>query len=187
MTMDAWPVPGAAAFLALASRTFPAGARVLDVGGDAASAALLQAQAHVTVEPVGAPFLPALAAPAGPAEGLVCPMPTRLGPLIPLLRAFHDALTEGGVAVVSDLVWQTAPTPELMRAFAPPPGSEKVRPIEGYEMQVEHAGFAIVERQDLAPTDWHAFYDNDPARRAALASDARGAARLSIWVLRKEG
>ena len=181
--MDAWPVPGAAPFLALASRTFPAGARVLDVGGDAASAALLQAQAHLAVEPV-APTLPSLPVPAGSAEGLVCAAPTRLGPLIPLLRAFHDALGDEGVAVVSDLVWQTAPTPELMRAFTQP-GREKVRPIEGYEMQVEHAGFAIVERQDLAPGDWHAFYEADPARKAALAGDARGAARVSLWILRK--
>lgn len=184
--MDAWPVPGAQQLLALASRTFPAGARVLDVGGDAASAALLQAQAHLAVTPLAPPYLPRLDAPRGAAEGLVCPMPTRLGPLIPLLHAFHEALAEDGVAVVSDLVWQTAPTPDLIKAFAPGPGLEKVRPIEGYEMQVEHAGFGIVERQDLAPADWHPFYDGDPARRAALAGDARGAARLSIWILRKQ-
>ena len=183
--MDAWPVPGAPQLLALATRVFPAGARVLDVGGDAASSALLRTQAHLDVEPVGPPFLPSLAAPPGAAEGLVCAMPTRLGPLIPLLQAFHDALAPGGVAVVSDLVWQTAPTPELMKAFAPPAGKEKVRPIEGYEMQVEHAGFVLVERQDLRPEDWHAHHDADPARRAALAGDARGAARLSLWVLRK--
>lgn len=183
--MEAWPVPGAEAFLAMACRSFPAGARVLDVGGDAASAALLQAQAHLRVEPVAAPFLPALAVAPGAAEGLVCPSPTRLGPLIPLLRAFHEALGTDGVALVSDLVWQTAPTADLMKAFAPAPGGERVRPIEGYEMQVEHAGFAIVERQDLDPKAWHPSFDADPAKRAALAADARGAARLSVWLLRK--
>ena len=182
--MEAWPVPGAAAFLAMAARAFPAGSRVLDVGGDAASAALLQAQAHVRVEPLAPPFLPSLAVPAGSADGVVCPSPTRLGPLIPLLRAFHEALAVEGVALVSDLVWQTAPTPELMRAFSEP-GREKVRPIEGYEMQVEHAGFAVVERQDLGPDAWQPFFDADDAKRVALAGDARGAARLSIWVLRK--
>lgn len=182
--MDAWPVPGAAQLLALAARTFPAGSRVLDVGGDAASAALLQAQAHVVVEPVTPSSPPALPVPPGSADGLVCAMPTRLGPLIPLLHAFHDALAEGGVAVLCDLVWQTAPTPELMRAFTAP-GREKVRPIEGYEMQAEHAGFAIVERQDLAASAWHGAFEADPAKKAALAGDARGAARLSLWVLRK--
>lgn len=182
--MDAWPVPGAPQLLSFAARAFPAGARVLDVGGDAASAALLQAQAHARVEPVGPPFLPALAAAPG-ADALVCARPTRLGPLIPLLRAFHDALAEEGLALVSDLVWQTAPTPELMKAFAPPQGGERIRPIEGYEMQAEHAGFAILERQDLDAKDWHPYFDADPARKAALAGDARGAARLSVWLLRK--
>lgn len=184
--MDPWPVPGAAPFLSLAMRAFPAGSRVLDVGGDAASASLLQTQAHVTVEPVNPPFLRSLSVPAGSADGLVCPFPTRLGPLIPLLKEFHEALAPEGVAIVSDLVWQTAPTPELMKAFAPAPGGERVRPIEGYEMQVEHAGFTVVERQDLAPSDWHGFFAADAGRKEALAGDARGAARVSVWVLRKD-
>ncbi|GEM_PF-6987649 len=110
-------------------------------------------------------------------------LPTREGPLIPFLMRLHDGLPEGGVAVVADVVWQTAPTPDLIRAFAPAPGREKVRPIEGWEMQAEHAGLAIVERLDVPSSSWAPLAT--PEQRAALAGDARGAAKLAAWALRR--
>jgi len=110
-------------------------------------------------------------------------LPAREGPLIPFLMRLHDDLPEGGVAVVADLVWQTAPTPDLMRAFAPAPGREKVRPIEGWEMQAEHAGLAILERHDLPREAWLPLLT--PEQRAAVQADARGAAKLAAWALRR--
>lgn len=111
--------------------------------------------------------------------------PTAQGPLIATLKGFADGMTHGQLAVVSDLVWQTAPTAELIRAFAPPAGREKLRPIEGYEMQAEHAGFEVAERVVVEPKAWHPFFDQDPAKKHALAADARGAARVCVLVLRK--
>ncbi|MEA3202152.1 MAG: hypothetical protein QOE90_3580 [Thermoplasmata archaeon] len=105
------------------------------------------------------------------------------GPLIPFLMRLHDGLPPGGVAVVADVVWQTAPTPALARAFAPAPGGEKVRPIEGWEMQAEHAGFAIVEKLDVPRAEWAPH--EGPARREAIEADERGAARLVAWALRR--
>lgn len=182
--MQPWPVPGAQAALELAASTFSKGASVLDVGGTDDSTRALASRAGIHATPVAA-SLPALPVPAESAEGLLCPFPTRFGPLIPMLHAFHDALAPGGLAVVSDLVWQTAPTPELIRAFAPAAGQERVRPIEGYEMQADHAGFEIVRRVDVTPGEWHPFFAADEARRAALSGDTRGAARVSVWALRR--
>lgn len=117
------------------------------------------------------------------ARALFCPFPTRFGPLHPTLQRLHDALEPGGLLVVSDLVWQTAPSQELAVAFRPAPPAERVRPIEGYEMQLEHFGFAIARRVDLAPAAWHAHFAGEPAKHAALAKDERGAARVSAWAL----
>jgi hypothetical protein len=112
--------------------------------------------------------------------------PTAQGPLLATLGRYHQATLAGDLVVVSDLVWQTAPSVELIRAFAPAPGQEKVRPIEGFEMQAEHAGFAIAERVVVDPALWHPAYADDAAKRAALAGDGRGAARVCVWVLRRE-
>lgn len=108
--------------------------------------------------------------------------PSRDAALIPLLMALHDELPPHGAVVVCDLVWQTAPTPELLHAFSPALGRDKVRPVEGYEMQVEHAGFEIAARETLPA----ALAASTPEQHAALAADARGAARVVCWVLRRE-
>jgi SAM-dependent methyltransferase len=118
---------------------------------------------------------------------VLCFDPSRLGPLVRVLQDFHESLAPGGVAVVSDVVWQTAPTPQLAQAFAPQPGREKVRPIEGYEMQIDHAGFDVVERLDFGRAEWLAHVAHHPAagaQAAAIAADERGAARYSAWLLR---
>ena len=118
------------------------------------------------------------------AAGVLMLQPARWGPLIPQLMAVHDALAPGGLAVVTDPVWQTAPTPELAKAFAPAPGLEKVRPIEGYEMQLDHAGFAIVERLDFKRDAWLEALAKDDPRRPAVEADARGALRACAWLVR---
>lgn len=171
--------PGSGAILQLAAKVLPPGARVLDVASGAAPA--LPGR-HVTALSADG-VLPRLQSWAEPVDGLVALQPTRLGPLIPLLRVFQAALKPDGRAVVSDLVWQTAPTPELLRAFTPAPGGEKVRPIEGYEMQIDHAGFLVVERLDIERGAWAPFYADDAAKRDALAADTRGAAKIAGWVL----
>lgn len=127
---------------------------------------------------------PALAAPQT-ADVVILLRPTRFGALIPLLQQARAALVDEGLAIVSDVVWQTAPTPELMRAFTPVGGGEKVRPIEGWEMQAEHAGFDIVERRDVDVSELRALFADDGGRSAALAADARGAAKLAVWALRR--
>ena len=155
------------------------GAQVLELDDGSAPVArpLAAAGFHVTTTRGG----PALAAPET-VDAAVCLEPTRIGPLIPTLQQLRAALVPDGVLVVSDLVWQTAPTPELLRAF-PAPGREKVRPIEGWEMQAEHAGFDIVERRDVARDALMAALVG--AQRDAVAADERGAAKLAVWALRK--
>ena len=100
--------------------------------------------------------------------------PSRSGHILPALRALHDALPEGAEALVTDVVWQTAPTPELALALAPPAGGEKVRPIEGYEMQLDHVGFEILERSDV---------DVEPLLHGV--ANERRAARACTWRVRK--
>ncbi|HEX2022007.1 MAG TPA: hypothetical protein VHH36_04795 [Candidatus Thermoplasmatota archaeon] len=175
--MDA---PGSDAVLALAAK-LPRGVQALEVDDGSASLAprLAALGLHVTATRPG----PALA-PPGSVDAFVCQRPTRLGPLLPLLGQLRAALVEDGAGVVSEIVWQTAPTPDLIRAFAPPPGREKVRPIEGFEMQVEHAGFAIVERLDADRAAWAKLLPD--AQRDAVLADDRGAARLCAWLLRSE-
>lgn len=126
------------------------------------------------------PFAPAE---EGHARGAFAPMLTRHAALIPTLMALHDALPDGAVAVVSDFVWQTAPTPELVRAFAPAPGREKVRPVEGYEMQADHAGFEIAEKLALPRAAWLDALGAE--QRQAAEADARGALQLVAWALRR--
>lgn len=117
----------------------------------------------------------------GALEGVIAPFPTRGAPLMPFLQALRRALREDGAAALVDLVWQTAPTPELLRAFAPAPGREKVRPVEGYEMQIEHAGFAIRARETVPRADWTPGLGADA--RAAVEADTRGAARVVLWTI----
>lgn len=171
--------PGAKQALALVARHAPKGAQALEVDDGAASLAreLSELGLHVTSTRAGA----ALAAP-GSADVVLCLAPTRFGALIPLLGQVRAALADGGVAVVTDLVWQTAPTPELIRAFSVP-GREKVRPVEGFEMQAEHAGFEIIERAEVERDDVLASYQGP--QRDAIAADERGAARVCAWALRK--
>lgn len=172
--------PGADALMDLAARTLPTHASVLHLGGPSIPPARL-ASRRLTALPFdeALPYLEAHA--ADPYDAILAAFPSRDAPLIPLLRAMHGALRAGGVALVCDLVWQTAPTPELVRAFAPAPGREKVRPVEGYEMQAEHAGFEIAERATLDP----ALAAQTAQQRGALHADARGAARVVAWTLRR--
>lgn len=183
--MDAWPAPAADAAVKVALEVFSKDDLVLEPGGTEASAQLLSSRGGFRMIPVEPPFLPDLLSPISGPTGVFCPFPTRLAPLIPLLQAVHNVLPPGGRAVISDLVWQTAPTPELAQAFQPAAGRERVRPIEGYEMQVEHAGFEIERRVDVPPAEWVAFYDAEGVRAAALARDTRGAAKVAVWVLRR--
>lgn len=113
--------------------------------------------------------------------------PSRLGPLVQVMQDFCEALAPDGHAVVGDVVWQTAPTPELAQAFAPAPGRERVRPVEGYEMQLEHAGFDVVERLSFGRDEWLAHFAHHPAavaQRQAVEGDERGALRFAAWVLK---
>lgn len=175
--------PGRDEALALATRWFPARAQAIEL--DDGTASLLRELAGAGFSVTGARPGPALAAP-GTFDGAVCLQPTRLGSLMPTLQRLHDALAPDGLLVLTDLVWQTAPTPALLQGFAPAAGREKVRPIEGYEMHVEHAGFALVERLDVDRAAWAAALAKaEPAKAAALASDDRGAARAVAWCWRK--
>lgn len=166
--------PGLAAFATFAARHAPPGSRALFVGD--APPATLEAAA-VSAEDA----LARLQASPGAFDAIVAPWPTRALPLLPFLSAARDALAPGGRLVLCDLVWQTAPTPELLRAFAAAAGRDKVRPIEGYEMQIDHAGFDIIERAELPRADWAPALA--PDARAAVEADARGAARVAGWVL----
>lgn len=122
-------------------------------------------------------------APPESLDAIVAAWPSAHGALMPLFASMARALRPGGLAIVCDLVWQTAPTIELLRAFAPAPGREKVRPVEGYEMQVEHTGFEVVERAVIDPARWLPGITAE--QRAAAEADTRGAARLAAWVLRR--
>lgn len=175
-------LPGGKEALELVRAHVTRGAQLLEVddGGAPLGRDLAAAGYHVTSTRPAA----SLAAP-GTADAVLCLQPTRFGPLIPTLQQIAAALAPGGILVASDLVWQTAPTPELMRAFAPPPGREKVRPIEGWEMQAEHAGFEVVERREATRAEWLAHLAKDPAQQTALLADERGAAKLALWALRK--
>lgn len=172
--------PGAEEALDLALRVFPRGAQVLEVDDGASPLAprLAAAGLHVTATRPS----PSLA-PPGSADAFLCLRPTRLGPLLPLLAQLRATLAPDGRGVVTEIVWQTAPTPDLIRAFAPR-GGEKLRPIEGFEMQVEHAGFRLLDRVDADRARWSARLP--PAQRAAVEADDRGAARLCAWALARE-
>lgn len=117
------------------------------------------------------------------AQGAFAPWLTRHAPLLPTLAQIHAALPDGAPFVVADLVWQTAPTPGLARAFAPAAGRDKVRPIEAYEMQAEHAGFALVEKHEVPRDAWRPMLSRE--QQAELDADARGAARLMAWAFRR--
>lgn len=173
-------LPGAAEAAALLLRHAPRGAQVLEVDDGAAplAARLAAGGLHVTTTRPGT----ALAPPAS-VDALVAVAPTRFGPLIPFLQQAHRALVPDGLLVVAETVWQTAPTADLLRAYAPRPGGEKVRPIEGFEMQLDHAGFHILERLDVPREAWHPLV-HDAAQRAALAGDQRGAAKVATWALK---
>lgn len=173
--------PGAGVLVDLAVKRLPPSARVVDLGGaPVPSPRLAGRRVTVVREDEALAYLQA----HGSAlfDGVLAAWPSTFAPLIPLLSATHDALRPDGLALFADLVWQTAPTPELIRAFAPPPGREKVRPIEGYEMQIDHAGFEIVERVDVDRAQWAQALP--PDKRAAVDADARGSARLAVWVLK---
>ena len=161
-------------------RTTPT-ARLIDLGGPAVPSPRYAGR-RVTVvrEDEALPFLQAYA--AAPVDAVIAWRPTRFAPLLPLLHAARAALVEEGHVLLTDLVWQTAPTPELLRAFAPAAGREKVRPIEGYEMQLEHAGFDVEERHVVERERWVGGLERD--QRAAVDADERGAARLMAWALR---
>ena len=173
--------PGADALVDLVARKTPPGARILDLGGAPAPSAKLAARRVVVVNAEDA--LAELAAHAAdPRDAIVSAWPTTFAPLLPLLHAARDALKPDGCLFLLDLVWQTAPSPELLRAFAAEPGREKVRPIEGYEMQIDHAGFDVEARLDLPHSAWREAVGD--AQRAAVDADARGAARLAVWTLK---
>lgn len=173
--------PGADALVERAARILPPHASVLDVGGAPVPSPKL-ASHRVTVAPEREALALLRAHTAAPFDAMLVAWPSRIGPLMPLLQAMHGALAADGRALVCELVWQTAPTVELLAAFAPAPGGEKVRPIEGFEMQVEHTGFAIESRDALPPATWADLLP--PGQRAAVEGDTRGAAKLGVWVLR---
>lgn len=94
-----------------------------------------------------------------------------LRPTLPDVLSLSRQSASGTFAVLHEIVWQTAPSPALAKAFP------KVRPIEGFEMQVEHAGFEVVERVDA--TDLEAWL-------ASLGlTNERGAARVCAWLVRR--
>lgn len=168
------------ALVDLALRTVPAHAEIVVLGGPAV---LPPRMASRRASAVGAEealsFLHARA--HAPLGAIAAAWPTRHASLMPFLSAARGALKGDGRAIVMDLVWQTAPTPELLRAFAPAAGRDKVRPVEGYEMQIEHAGFEIAERVDVDRSQWS--HGLSPEQRAAVEADTRGAARVVLWVL----
>lgn len=166
--------PGEAETLALALRGFPKGARVAVHHDGPWEEKLLSTGAFSAVGAFPAPI-----------DACLAPELSSKAPLIPTLVQLHDALAPGGRAIVTDVVWHTAPTPALALAFAPARGREKVRPIEGYEMQIEHAGFRIVERVDLKRDAWLRALASDDPRRPAIEADARGAARACAWLLER--
>ncbi|MHB8586133.1 MAG: hypothetical protein ACYDDF_09920 [Thermoplasmatota archaeon] len=97
---------------------------------------------------------------------------------------FEDIASEtkpGTPVYASDLMWRTAPTPDLLRTF---PGT---RPMEGYEMQVEECGFALEGRWDAsrATLTAAARADSETSVRA-LAADSREAALWRTLVLRRK-
>ena len=186
----------------LALRTLPENADLAAIGGPSVPTPKLAARRVISVrEDEALAFLHARG--HAPLDGVLAARPTSFAPLIPFLAAARGALREKGRALIADLVWQTAPTPELLRAFAPPPsearlgadarpvagdarpappaGREKVRPVEGYEMQIEHAGFEILERAEVERARWAPQLASDA--RAAVEADTRGAARVVAWVL----
>ncbi|HVM44950.1 MAG TPA: hypothetical protein VM582_03350 [Candidatus Thermoplasmatota archaeon] len=172
--------PGAEILTDLALRTFPASARIADLGGPLVPPPALAARRVVVArEDEALTFLQAQA--HEPLDGLLAGWPTRFAPLLPFLSAARGALRDEGRALLLDLTWGTAPTPDLLRAFAPAPGRDKVRPIEGYEMQIDHAGFDVEERVDVDRARWAPALAAE--QKAAVEADARGAARLVAWVL----
>lgn len=165
----------------LAAAHLPPGASILDLGGPAVPSPRLAGRRVTALRQDEALAYLQAHAETG-FDGLLALAPSRFAPLIPLLTAARAAIREGGLAIVADFVWQTAPTPELIRAFAPAPGRERVRPIEGYEMQIEHAGFSILERHDVDRARWAASLPTE--ERGAVQADTRGSARVVAWVLR---
>lgn len=172
------------ALVEIAARTIPPDARVIDIGGPPAPPAMLAGRRVLPARTEEALAI-LTAHEADPIDVVLAAWPTRELPLMRLLEATHRALRPDGRALIADLVWQTAPTPELLRAFARAPGRDKVRPIEGYEMQAQHAGFAIDERASVPVAHWAPALP--PDARAAVDADTRGAARLAVWVLRPTG
>lgn len=157
--------PGAAALADFAAKRLAPDARVLDIPDEGT---MMQLRGGAV----------------GPFDAILCAWPSLSGPLMPFLASAHEALTPGsGEVIVCDIVWQTAPTPELLRAFAPPAGRERVRPIEGYEMQAEHSGFDIAARASVDRKAWVPALAPDV--RAAVEGDARGAAKLALWAFRR--
>lgn len=172
--------PGLEALIELAKSKLPAKARVLVVSTPPVTRARLPDQ-RLTMVPAEDAVAFFEAYEDAPFDAIVLPWPSQQGSLIRVLSAAQSALASGGHAFACDLVWQTAPSVELLAAFAPMPGKEKVRPIEGYEMQVEHSGFEVLDRDVIDRTLWAATLG--PEQRAAVEADSRGAARAVAWVL----
>lgn len=173
--------PGADVLVDLILQHVPPNARVLDLGGAPVPSPRLASRRVVAVpEDEALTFVEEQA--HSPVDAIAAAWPSRFAPLIPLLQAAHAALRPDGRLLLLDLVWQTAPTPDLMRAFAPPPGREKVRPVEGYDMQIDHAGFDVVEKRDVPRERWTR--EIPAEQRTPLEADTRGAARLVAWTLR---
>lgn len=174
--------PGADVLVELALAALPANARIADIGGPQVPTPRLAARrVAVAREDEALAFLGGHA--RDPLDAILAAWPSRFAPLMPFLDATHAALRDDGKAFVCDLVWRTAPTIELLRAFAPEAGREKVRPIEGYEMQIEHCGFQIDRRVDVDRARWASRLPAE--QRAAVEADSRGAAKLATWVLTK--
>lgn len=173
--------PAADVLVELLLQHIPPNARVLDLGGAPVPSPQL-ASRRVTVAREDEALSVVEEQAHSPVDAIVSAWPTRFAALIPLLQASHAALRPDGRLILVDLVWQTAPSPELMRAFAAAPGREKVRPIEGYEMQIDHCGFDVAEKAEVPRSRW--VFALSPEQRAAVEADARAAARLVAWVLK---
>jgi hypothetical protein len=163
-------LPGLDPFLGLVRRV-PAGADV-----------------SIVADPELARFLPAARAVDSPDElracdAVACRAPSRFGPPLAIAQALR---ARARMAFLADLVWATAPSPDLARAFATG-RADKVRPMEGFEMQVEQAGWRIVAREHVARDAWLAHLRAGDPRRGVVEADARQAARVLMLALEREG
>lgn len=180
--------PGLARIVEIAAKRLPEGGRALFIG-ERGGEHLQRLRPDALVDRVRAEEIALLLErPVAPRPLVVAIDAMTLAPLLDLADALVRFTSRDGIAVVSDVVWRTAPTAELAAAFS---GTrrEKIKAMEAYEMQVEHAGFAIEEKLDATAEEWaaalaYAMEPGEVALKAAKEADARNAALYRAWVLR---